>query len=89
MKDFDLDEEQKKSLAKLSPEILNKSLAKDDVRQSFFDEVQITKPATLNSAKESKEKKVSQSVVETSIDRFKEASKSEDESNNVEEEKAK
>ena len=39
MKDFDLDEEQKKSLSKLSPEILNKSLAKEDVRQSLFDEV--------------------------------------------------
>ena len=39
MKDFDLDEEQKKSLSKLSPDILNKSLAKEDVRQSLFDEV--------------------------------------------------
>ena len=89
MKDFDLDEEQKKSLSKLSPEILNKSLAKEDVRQSLFDEVSINKPASLNSAKETKDKKVSQSVAETSINRFKEGGKSEDESNNGETEKAK
>ena len=59
MKDFDLDEEQKKSLSKLSPDILNKSLLKDEVRQSLFDEVQVNKPESLNSAMETKDKKLS------------------------------
>ena len=84
MKDFDLDEEQKKSLSKLSPDILNKSLLKDEVRQSLFDEVQVNKPQSLNSAKEAKDKKLSQSVAENSINRFKEEGKSEGGSNDGE-----
>ena len=51
------------------------------MRQSLFDELQINKPESLNSAKEVKDKKMSQSVAETSIDRFKEHEKSEVESN--------
>ena len=32
---------------------------KDEVRQSLFDEVQVNKPESLNSAKETKDKKLS------------------------------
>ena len=38
MKEFDLDEEQKKSLAKFSPEVINQSLPKDDGRKGLFDD---------------------------------------------------
>ena len=38
MKEFDLDEEQKKSLAKFSPDTVNKSLPKGDAKQCLFDD---------------------------------------------------
>ena len=46
--------------------------------------MQINKPASLNSAKEPKDKKMSQSVAETSMNRFKEGGKGEGGSNDGE-----
>ena len=41
MKEFDLDEEQKKSLAKFSPDVINKSLPKEDAKKCLFEDVKV------------------------------------------------
>lgn len=89
MKEFDLDEDQKQSLHKFSPGGLNKSLPKDDAKQNLFDEVAVAQPGTLKytdiNFKQQKEKKLTQSLAEASIDRFKEPGIEEEIADEVEE----